>query len=130
MNLFELLANFWRVDEQENFSGNETRLYFYLIHLANRLYWPEWIEYSNDRMVANANISLQVLKSARDRLKETGLLYYVSGGGHRVKTKYQILTPKSDLKPSLYNIKTKDKNSNINSYGRKKGFVHTGSDFD
>lgn len=36
MNLFDLLANFWQVDEQENFSGNETRLYFYLIHLANR----------------------------------------------------------------------------------------------
>jgi hypothetical protein len=130
MNLFDLLANFWRVDEQENFSGNETRLYFYLIHLANRSFWPEWIVYSNDRMVANANISLQVLKSARDRLKETGLLDYVSGGGHRVKTKYQVLAPKSDLKPSPYNIKTKDKNSNINSHGKKKGFLHTGSDFD
>ena len=130
MNLFDLLANFWRVDEQENFSGNDTRLYFFLIHLANRSFWAEWIEYPNDRMVANANISLQVLKSSRDRLKAAGLLDYVSGGGHRVKTKYQILAPKSDLKPSPYNIKTKDKNSNINSYGKKKGFVHTGSDFD
>ena len=130
MNLFDLLANFWRVDEQENFSGNDTRLYFFLIHLANRSYWSEWIEYSNKRLVANANISLDVLKSSRDRLKAAGLLDYVSGGGHRVKTKYQILAPKSDLKPSPYNIKTKDKNSNINSYGKKKGFVHTGSDFD
>ena len=130
MNLFDLLANFWRVDEQENFSGNDTRLYFFLIHLANRSYWAEWIEYSNKRLVANANISLDVLKSSRDRLKAAGLLDYVSGGGHRVKTKYQILAPKSDLKPSPYNIKTKDKNSNINSYGKKKGFVHTGSDFD
>ena len=130
MNLFDLLANFWRVDERENFSGNETRLYFYLIHLANRLYWPEWIEYPNKRIAANANISLQVLKSARERLKAAGLLDYVSGGGYRVKTKYRILTPKSDLKSSLYNIKTKYKKSNINSYGKKKGFVHTGSDFD
>jgi hypothetical protein len=130
MNLFDLLANFWQVDEQENFSGNETRLYFYLIHLANRSFWSEWIEYSNDRMVANANISLQVLKSARDRLKEAGLLDYVSGGGHRVKTKYRILAPKSGLKLPPYNIKTKDKKSNIESYGKKKGFVHSGSDFD
>jgi|SRR5690554_311510 len=130
MNLYDLLANFWRVDERENFSGNETRLYFYLIHLANRLYWPEWIEYPNKRIAANANISLQVLKSARERLKGAGLLDYVSGGGHRVKTKYQILTPKFDLKLSLYNIKTKDKKSNMNSYGKKRGFVHTGSDFD
>ena len=130
MNLFDLLANFWRVDEQENFSGNDTRLYFFLVHLANRSYWSEWIVCSNKRLATNANISLDVLKSSRDRLKAAGLLDYVSGGGHRVKTKYQILAPKSDLKPSAYNIKTKDKNSNINSYGKKKGFVHTGSDFD
>lgn len=130
MNLFDLLANFWRVDELENFSGNDTRLYFFLVHLANRSYWSEWIECSNKRLAANANISLDVLKSSRDRLKAAGLLDYASGGGHRVKTKYQILTPKFDLKPSPYNIKTKDKNSNINSYGKKKGFVHTGSDFD
>jgi hypothetical protein len=58
MNLFDLVANFWRVDEQKNFSGNETRLYFFLIHLANRSYWTEWIECADKRMVANANISI------------------------------------------------------------------------
>ena len=130
MNLFDLLANFWRLDEQQNFSGNETRLYFFLIHLVNRSFWPEWIEFADKRMVANANISLQVLKSARERLQEAELLDFVPGGGFRVKTKYRILTPKSNLKqvPSLLN--TKDKDSNINSNGKKKGFVHTGSDFD
>lgn len=130
MNLFDLLANFWRLDEQKNFSGNETRLYFFLIHMANRSFWPEWIEFADKRMVANANISLQVLKSARDRLQDAELLDFVPGGGFRVKTKYRILTPKSNLKqaPSLLN--TKDKDSNINSNGKKKGFVHTGSDFD
>lgn len=130
MNLFDLLANFWRVDEQESLSGNDTRLFFFLVHLANRSYWSEWIECSNKRLAANANISLDVLKSSRDRLKAAGLLDYASGGGHRVKTKYQILAPKSDLKLSPYNNKTKDKNSNINSYGKKKGSVFTGSDFD
>ena len=130
MNLFDLLANFWRLDEQKNFSGNETRLYFFLIHLANRSFWQEWIEFADKRMVANANISLQVLKSARDRLQDAELLDFVPGGGFRVKTKYRILTPKSNLKhlPPLLN--TKDKDSNINSNGKKKGFVHTGSDFD
>jgi hypothetical protein len=130
MNLFDLIANFWRLDEQKNFSGNETRLYFFLIHLANRSFWQEWIEFADKRMVANANISLQVLKSARDRLQDAELLDFVPGGGFRVKTKYRILTPKSNLKqvPSLLN--TKDKDSNINSNGKKKGFVHTGSDFD
>jgi hypothetical protein len=130
MNLFDLIVNFWRVDEQQNFSGNETRLYFYLIHLANCSYWAEWIEFADKRMVANANISIQVLKSSRERLKEADLLDYVVGGGYRVKTKYRILPPKSDLKVPPYNIKTKDKNSNKDSYGKKNGFNHTGSDFD
>ena len=130
MNLFELLANFWRIDEQKNFTGNETRLYFFLIHMANRSFWPDWIEFADKRMVANANISLQVLKSARERLKEAELISYVPGGGYRVKTKYQILTPKSKPRLSPYNISIKDKNIRINSNGKKKGFVHSGSDFD
>ena len=131
MNLFDLLSNFWRVDEQKNFSGNETRLYFFLIHLANRSFWAEWIEFADKRMVANANISLQVLKSSRERLKEADLLDFVARGGHRVKTKYRILTPKSNLKLQPYNIKTKDKNSNNNdSHEKRKGFIHKGSDFD
>ena len=130
MNLFDLFANFWRLDEQQNFSGNETRLYFFLIHLVNRSFWPEWIEFADKRMVANANISLQVLKSARERLQEAELLDFVPGGGFRVKTKYRILTPKSNLKLSPSPLNNKDKDFNINSNGKKKGFVHTGSDFD
>jgi len=69
---------------------------------------------------------LQVLKSARERLQEAELLDFVPGGGFRVKTKYRILTPKSNLKHSPSLLNTQDKNSN----GKKKGFVHIGSDFD
>lgn len=131
MNLFNLLNNFWQIDENENFSGNETRLYFFLIHLANRSFWAEWIEYADKRMVANAGFSLQVLKSAREMLQSTRLIDYVSGGGFRVKTKYQILAPISTPKLSPYNnINTKDKTIKNDTYGKKKGFIHSGSDFD
>jgi len=134
MNMFELINNFWRLDEQLNFTGNETRLYFFLLHVANRSRWPEWIEYADKRLAANANISLQVLKSSRGQLKEAGLLDYVPGGGFRIKTKYQILTPRStlrsDLRLSPYYIKTKDNNTKTKTNGKGKGFVHTGSDFD
>lgn len=136
MNLFDLINNFWRVDELKNFSGNETRLYFFLLHLANRSFWPEWFEYADERMVANANISRQVLKSSRNRLKEAELIEFIAGGGFRVKSKYRILTPKSTLSSASYNIniknkdKYKDANKKLNVYGNKKGFVSTGSDFD
>jgi hypothetical protein len=131
MNLFDLLSNFWRLDEQKNFSGNETRLYFFLIHLANRSFWQEWIEYADKRMVVNIGISLQVLKSSREKLKEAELIDFVVGGGYRVKTKYQILTPKSAPKLSLTPYSnTKDKNTNIKENGKRKGFIYSGSDFD
>ena len=131
MNLFDLLSNFWRVDEQKNFSGNETRLYFFLIHLANRSFWSEWIEFADKKMIANIGISLQVLKSSRERLKAADLIDFVSGGGFRIKSKYQILIPKSALRlsPIQYN-NTKDKKTNNKDYGKSKGFIHSGSDFD
>ena len=134
MNLYDLLSNFWRMDEQKSFSGNETRLYFFLIHLANRSYWSEWIEYADKKMITNIGVSLQVLKSSREKLKETELIDFVAGGGFRVKTKYQILIPKSVLKlsPIPYN-NIKDKNTNIKDikdYGKRKGFIYSGSDFD
>ncbi|GHU98862.1 hypothetical protein FACS1894159_01980 [Bacteroidia bacterium] len=130
MNLFELFANFWRLDDQQSFSHSETRLYFFLLNVANRSFWAEWIEYPDKKMSANANMSLQVLKSARDNLKSAELLDFVVGGGFRVKTKYQILAPKPALKLSHYNNKTKDTKTKIENYGKGKGFVHSGSDFD
>ena len=134
MNIYDLTTKFWLIDEQQNFSGNETRLYFFLLHLANRMYWPKWWEYADEKMIANVNISRQVLKSSRNRLKEAKLIEFVAGGGFRVKTKYQILTPKLSLNSTFYIINRKDKykdeNKTINTYGNKKGFVSTGSDFD
>ncbi len=80
MNLFELINNFWRLDEQLNFTGNETRLYFFLLHVANRSRWPEWIEYADKRLAANTNISLQVLKSARGAIERSRIVRLCSWG--------------------------------------------------
>lgn len=58
MNLYDLQNNFWRIDEQKTFSGNDTRLYFYLLCLANRAFWKqEWIEFGEkqfDRLLIAA----------------------------------------------------------------------------
>ena len=100
MNLYELHNYFWRLDESKSFTGNETRLYFFLLFIANRSFWAEWIDYPDKKMAVNINVSLQVLKSARTRLKESMLIDFVAGGGFRVKTKYQILEPISTPKLS------------------------------
>jgi hypothetical protein len=92
MNLFDLQNQFWRLDEQHSFSGNEAKLYFFLLYLANRSFWPDWIEYADRKMVTNVNIRLGSLKSSRIRLREVGLINFVVGGGLFILTqKYTII---------------------------------------
>lgn len=140
MCYIDLINNFWREDEQRVFSCSETRLYFYLLHLANKLFWEkEWIEQSNGRIIANVGISESALRTARERLKEAMLINFIIGGhGYRVKTRYKILLPKHNAnrqpkttpnsKP-IYN-NTKTKNNNSNERFSKREFVASGSDFD
>ncbi len=140
MCYIDLINNFWREDEQWVFSCNETRLYFYLLHLANRLFWEkEWIEQSNERIIANVGISEGALRTAREKLKEALLIDFIIGGhGYRVKTRYKILLPKPNTNrqpKSIPNSKpiynnTNTKNNNSNERFSKREFVASGSDFD
>lgn len=150
MRYIDLINNFWRVDEQKSFNGNTTRLYFFLLYLANRSYWAsDWLEYADTKMRVNLGVSAEVLRTARDKLKESSLINYIPGGdGQGVKTRYQILTPKSNPNPQpnfdpnpnpnlnpnpdpLYNkINTKTKTKNHNGKYSQREFIIGGSDFD
>ncbi|KAA6342944.1 hypothetical protein EZS27_009349 [termite gut metagenome] len=148
MNYLELINNFWWMDEQRGFNGNETRLYFFLLHLSNRLFWKvEWIEYGDEKMTANVGISSDVLRASRNKLKEAYLIDFACGGqGRRVKTRYRILTPITNPTPRpkldpnseplpYYNktkIKTKTKTNPTSKDERfsKREYVASGSDFD
>jgi hypothetical protein len=133
MNYLKLISIFWQMDEQRSFTANETRLYFYLLKLANSFYWrTEWIEYGDEKMKAHVGISSAVLRTARNNLKEVHLIDFgVGGAGQRVKTRYQILTP--NLNPnlnSLYNNKIKTKTNNRDERFSKREYVASASDFD
>ncbi len=41
MTYIELINRFWELDESWQFSCCETRLYFYLLKIANRLGWED-----------------------------------------------------------------------------------------
>jgi hypothetical protein len=134
MTYIDLLNHFWRIDEQKGFNGETTRLYFFLLNLANRSFWNSYsLEYGDEKMRAYLGVSSNVLRTAREKLKEASLIDYVSGGcGHGVKTRYQILTPKDKPNPEpLYN-KTKTKTNINNSNGKysQREFIASGSDFD
>lgn len=138
MQYLELINNFWRIDEQKGFNGNTTRLYFFLLYIANRSYWElDWLEYGDKKMRAILGISAEVLRTTREKLQEASLIKFVSGGeGQWVKTRYQILTPKvkpiPDPNPEpLYNkINIKTNNSYSNGKYSQREFLTGGSDFD
>jgi hypothetical protein len=95
MNYIELINWFWRCDEVASFSPTETRLYFYLLKVANGTVWCETFWHSDSKTAANAGFTVNTLKSARLRLKQFDLISFSSGGkGKGDKTRYQILTPK------------------------------------
>jgi len=149
MSYIDLINAFWLMDEQKEFTPNETRLYFFLLHLANRFYWKEeWLEYGDDKMQSAVGISAAVLRTARKNLKEAKLIDFVTGGnGHRVRTRYQIITPNLDPNlnsshdPSLDPIhysKIKIKTNNNSEFSKKsknerfskREYVASASDFD
>lgn len=99
MNYIELINWFWTCDEVHSFDAKETRLYFYLLKVANSLHWEESFWHSDSKTAGNVGFTVNTLKSARNRLKTSGLIDFKGGGnGYGDKSRYQILTPKSHPK--------------------------------
>ncbi len=96
MNYIELINWFWTCDEVHSFDAKETRLYFYLLKVANSLHWQESFWHSDSKTAGNVGFTVNTLKSARNKLKNTGLIDFKNGGnGYGDKSRYQILTPNS-----------------------------------
>lgn len=112
MTYIDLVNNFWDIDEDWQFTCCETRLYFYLLKTANRLGWVDSWTRSDAKVSSDVGVSVNSMKTARNRLVQAGLIEFKQGGnGQRDKTRYQIrcqfrcqnLTPKPQpkLEPKL-----------------------------
>lgn len=96
MNYIELIKNFWELNLLYSFSGNETKLYFYLVETANRLRWEETFWHTDTQIIGNVGIAKGTFDNSRNRLKQAGLINFMSGGkGYANKSRYQILAPNS-----------------------------------
>lgn len=83
---------FWKMDERYQFTPQQTRVYFYLLKVANNLDWIAEFEHADQRAAVNCGLSLPCFKAARKKLAETGLIRYIPGGnGYGQKTKYVML---------------------------------------
>ena len=123
MTYIELINNFWELDEDWQFTCCETRLYFYLLKTANRLGWVDSWTRSDAKVSSDVGVSVNSMKTARNRLVQAGLIEFKSGGnGQRDKTRYIVrcqnlipkLQPNHEPKPQPYINKTKIKTKNIN----------------
>lgn len=135
MTYIDLINTFWFLDEDWEFTCCETRLYFYLVKTANRLGWVNSWTRSDTKVSSDVGVSVNSMKSARNRLAQAGLITFKSGGkGQGDKTRYQIsyqnLTPKPIPKlqpkvepkpipnhipkPLQYNVRALDKDKDIN----------------
>ena len=135
MTYIELINKFWSLDEDWEFTCCETRLYFYLLKTANRLGWVDSWTRSDTKVSSDVGVSVNSMKTARNRLVQAGLIEFKSGRkGQRDKTRYQIsyqnLTPKPQpnlipnhipkpqpkVEPSTYKVRAldldKDKDNN------------------
>lgn len=119
------------MDEDWQFTCCETRLYFYLLKTANRLGWVDSWTRSDAKVSSDVGVSVNSMKTARNRLVQAGLIEFKSGGnGQRDKTRYIVrcqnlipklqpkhepnLIPNHEPKPQPYINKTKIKTKNIN----------------
>ena len=131
MTYIELINNFCELDEDWQFTCCETRLYFYLLKTANRLGWVDSWTRSDAKVSSDVGVSVNSMKTARNRLGQAGLIGFKSGGnGQRDKPRYIVrcqnlipklqpkhepnLIPNREPKPQPYINKTKIKTKNIN----------------
>lgn len=92
MNYIEQIKAFWLLDKVYSFSGNETRLYFYLLEQSNLLYWKNPLANADGYTAGVVGISINTLKTLRNKLQQAGLIRFKSGGkGARDKSLYELL---------------------------------------
>ena len=92
MNYLEQINVFWLLDIEHSFNGNETRLYLYLLKQSNSLYWKNPLTNADGHTAAMVGISVNTLKTTRNKLKQAGLIEFKTGGKGRLdKCVYEII---------------------------------------
>lgn len=96
MNGYTLANQFRKLRPSFLFSCPEADLFYELVALCNERNWPTEFQYSNPLLCATLGISEKSLISARNRLKQAGLLEFTSGH-KRSPTVYRFLDPDAEI---------------------------------
>ncbi len=109
MNYIELINNFWKADLEFSFTGNETKLYMFLLYTSNSLGWQNPFRLSYRQIALRVNLGINTVKSARNRLKQAGLIDFSEGkrGCPRDmgnKAEYRIRVSGNDNQPVTHSV--------------------------
>jgi len=97
------------LDAEHSFNGNETRLYFFLLKQSNSLYWKDTLANADGYTAAMVGISVNTLKTCRNRLQQAGLITFKTGGsGPRDKCRYTIMDARVQRDGGRYQKLTPD----------------------
>jgi hypothetical protein len=90
----DYIVFFEKRDHVQAFSGNATRLYLKLLHLANLAGWPEELAKPDPYVAAVCGFSENTMKDCRTKLVAGGLLATTPGKmGRGAVTVYRLLAP-------------------------------------
>ncbi len=96
MNGYTIANQFRKLRPSFLFSCIEADLFYELVALCNERSWPTEFQYSNPLLCATLGVSEKSLISARNRLKQAGLLEFTSGH-KRSPTVYRFLDPDAEI---------------------------------
>lgn len=92
MTYLELINRFWKIEQQVQFTGYETKMYFALLEIANRLYWKHKdLSVPNSILMNTVGCSKPTFLEARRRLVEYNLITYKAGINKRIAPIYRIV---------------------------------------
>ena len=108
MTYIDMINRFWNMDIEYHFTASETRLYFKLMEIANRVGWKVSVSVPNIRLASDVGISEKHLISIRQRLHDVKLIVCIKGNT-RTACKY-IVDPDNFKVDSLPNTDKKVSN--------------------
>jgi hypothetical protein len=96
MNYIALINQFWQLRREVTFSSTEADLYFYLLDISNGRNWKNPFQQSNTLICATIGVSEKPLITARNRLKQHGLIDFTPGVKRSPST-YKLLLLENTL---------------------------------
>lgn len=90
MNYLKLINQFWKLRRSKRITNMQADLYFFLIQECNERDWENPFECSNKLIIASIPITEPSLIDARNRLKQLGLIDFISGKRNESSPIYTI----------------------------------------